>query len=79
VYPNPAHGTATLVLPTTLRGQAASQVEILNALGQAVLRRTVAAGGSDQIALPLSGLAAGIYTVRATTAGGSVAKQLRVE
>jgi len=79
VYPNPTHGTATLVLPATLRGQAASQVEVLNALGQAVLRRTVAAGGSDQIALPLSGLAAGIYTVRATTAGGSVAKQLRVE
>lgn len=79
VYPNPAHGAATLVLPTTLRGQGASQVEILNTLGQAVLRRTVAAGGSDQVTLPLSGLAAGIYTVRATTAGGSVAKQLRVE
>ncbi|MGI4835014.1 MAG: DUF4394 domain-containing protein [Janthinobacterium lividum] len=79
VYPNPAHNTAVLLLPTSLRGQAASEVEVLNTLGQAVLRRTVAAGGSDQIELPLGSLAAGIYTVRATTSGGSVAKQLRVE
>ncbi|NML64137.1 DUF4394 domain-containing protein [Hymenobacter sp. RP-2-7] len=79
VYPNPAHHAAVLLLPTSLRGQAASEVELLNALGQVVLRRTVAAGGSDQVELPLSSLAAGIYTVRATTSGGSVAKQLRVE
>ena len=79
LYPNPAHGTAMLLLPATLRGQSASQVEIFNTLGQSVLRRTVAAGGSDQVELPLSSLASGIYTVRATTATGAVAKQLRVE
>ena len=79
VYPNPAHGTAVLLLPATLRGQAASQVDVLNTLGQVVLRRTLPAGGADQLELPLSNLAAGIYTVRATTANGSVARQLRVE
>jgi hypothetical protein len=44
-----------------------------------VLRRTLAASAPDQLELPLGNLAAGIYTVRATTASGSVARQLRVE
>lgn len=79
VYPNPAHGAATLVLPQALRGQAASEVQIVNTLGQVVLRRTVAAASPEAVELPLNGLAAGIYTVRATTASGAVAKQLRVE
>ncbi|RZK61976.1 MAG: T9SS type A sorting domain-containing protein, partial [Hymenobacter sp.] len=79
VYPNPARGTATLVLPQALRGQASSEVTLVNTLGQVVLRRTVAAGTSELVELPLGSLAAGIYTVRATTATGAVAKQLRVE
>ena len=79
VYPSPASGKATLVLPQALRGNATSTVRLLNALGQAVLIRTVAPGSADAIELPLAGLAAGIYTVRATTVAGQVAKRLVIE
>ncbi|QKG56345.1 DUF4394 domain-containing protein [Hymenobacter sp. BRD128] len=79
LYPSPAHGTATLVLPQALRGTSASTVQLLNALGQVVLTRTMAAGAAPSLELPLSGLAAGIYTVRATTAAGLVAKRLVVQ
>ncbi|MGI4762222.1 MAG: DUF4394 domain-containing protein [Janthinobacterium lividum] len=79
VYPSPAHGTATLVLPQALRGNSASTVQLLNLLGQVVLTKTVAAGSSPTIELPLAGIAAGIYTVRATTEAGLVAKRLVVQ
>jgi len=79
VYPSPAHGTATLVLPQALRGNSASTVQLLNSLGQVVLTKTVAAGSGATIELPLAGIAAGIYTVRATTEAGMVAKRLVVQ
>ncbi|MDO7886212.1 DUF4394 domain-containing protein [Hymenobacter cheonanensis] len=79
VYPSPAHGTATLVLPQALRGNSASTVQLLNALGQVVLTKTVAAGSGLTVELPLAGIAAGIYTVRATTEAGIVAKRLVVQ
>ncbi len=79
VYPSPASGKATLLLPQALRGTGTSTVQLLNTLGQAVLTRTVAPGGADAIELPLAGLAAGIYTVRATTAAGLVAKRLVIQ
>lgn len=79
VYPSPAHGTATLVLPQALRGNSASTVQLLNSLGQVVLTKTVAAGSGTTVELPLAGIAAGIYTVRATTEAGLVAKRLVVQ
>ncbi|RZK32005.1 MAG: T9SS type A sorting domain-containing protein, partial [Hymenobacter sp.] len=79
VYPSPAHGTATLLLPQALRGTSSSTVQLLNSLGQVVLTRTLAAGGPDSIELPLAGLSAGIYVVRATTAAGLVAKRLVIQ
>jgi hypothetical protein len=79
LYPSPAHGTATLVLPQALRGTSASSVQVLNSLGQVVLTKTLAAGAAPSLELPLAGLAAGIYTVRASTAAGLVAKRLVVQ
>jgi hypothetical protein len=79
VYPSPASGKATLMLPQALRGNATSTVQLLNALGQAVLTRTIAPGSADATELPLTGLAAGIYTVRASTVAGQVAKRLVIE
>lgn len=79
VYPNPAHGTATLVLPQALRGTSASTVQLLNTLGQVVLTKTLAAGTAPTVELSLSGLAPGIYTVRATTEAGLIAKRLTVQ
>ena len=79
VFPSPAQGTATLVLPRALRGNAESTVQLLNVLGQIMLTRMLLSGGPDSLELPLAGLAAGVYTVRATTAAGLVAKRLVVQ
>jgi hypothetical protein len=79
VYPNPAHGTATLVLPQALRGTSASTIQLLNTLGQVVLTKTLAAGGAPTVELSLNGLAPGIYTVRASTEAGLVTKRLTVQ
>jgi hypothetical protein len=79
LYPNPAHGAATLLLPQGLRGPAASQVAVLNALGQVVLRRAVAPGSPEAVALPLGSLAPGIYTVRVQAGACVVSKRLTID
>ena len=79
VYPNPAHGTATLLLPVALRGTAATAVTVVDNLGRTVLSRTLAAGTAQTLELPLTGLAPGIYSVQARTSAGLVAKRLVVQ
>ena len=79
VYPNPAHGTATLLLPVALRGTAATSVAVVDNLGRTVLTRTLAAGTAEALELPLAGLAPGVYSVQARTAAGLVAKRLVVQ
>ncbi|WP_201980859.1 DUF4394 domain-containing protein [Hymenobacter rubidus] len=79
VYPNPAHGTATLLLPVALRGTQATTVAIVDNVGRTVLTRTLAAGAVETLDLPLAGLAPGIYSVQAQTATGLVAKRLVVQ
>ena len=76
LYPNPAHGTTALVLPATLRGGQPVPVAIVNSLGQVVRRATAT---TDELALPLDGLAAGLYTVQASTAAGTISRRLTVE
>lgn len=74
VYPNPtADGMLTVELlgyrqPVTLT--------LLNALGQQVLVREVAGNATPQLAL--NGLAAGVYVLRATTAGGTDTRRVVV-
>ena len=79
VYPNPAHGTATLLLPVALRGAAATAVSVVDNLGRTVLTRTLAAGAAETLELPLNGLATGVYSVQARTAVGLVVKRLVVQ
>lgn len=76
VYPNPAHGTATLLVPQELRNSGPATVQLLNTLGQVVLTRPIS---TDRTELPVSNLAAGIYTVRLNLPAGQVTKQLAVE
>jgi hypothetical protein len=74
LYPNPAHGVVQLSLPTALQGETL-RVAVLNALGQQVLSQ-VLPGGTALRTLPLTGLAAGVYTVRFNTSAGPVSKRL---
>jgi hypothetical protein len=79
LYPNPAHSTATLVLPYALRGAKATQVQVTDNLGRVVLTRTLTAGTTEMLELPIATLAPGIYSVQARTAAGLVAKRLVVQ
>ena len=79
LYPNPARGTATLLLPMALRGKAATAVSIVDNLGRTVLTRTLAAGTAETLDLPLTGLAPGVYSVQARTAAGLLAKRLVIQ
>ncbi len=64
LYPNPAHGSFTVLLPP-LAGQRTVRASLLNVLGQVVLTRTIAltpAGATATIGT--AALAAGVYTLR---------------
>jgi hypothetical protein len=72
VYPNPtADGQLTLELSGV--NAKASQLTVLNALGQVVHTGAVAAGTA---ALDLHKLAAGVYTFRVQTAGGVLTQRV---
>jgi parallel beta-helix repeat protein len=72
VYPNPTlDGRLTLEL--TGPQAKASQLEVLNALGQAVHRRTLAPGTAP---LSLAGLAPGVYTLRVHTEQGVLTQRV---
>ncbi|MCC3152020.1 DUF4394 domain-containing protein [Hymenobacter sp. BT770] len=79
VYPNPAHGAATLLLPLSLRGNQATVVTVVDNVGRVMLTRTLAAGAGKTLELPVTGLAPGVYSVLARTAAGLVAKRLVVQ
>ena len=79
VYPNPARAQATVAVPG-LAGTTAVQVELLNALGQVVLRRQAALPASGtQLVLPTAELASGVYVVRLTAGELLVTKRLTLE
>ncbi len=77
LFPNPAHATATLVLPAALR-VAPVGGQLYNALGQVVQSLALPAG-SGPATLDLRGLPAGGYLLRLTTAQGVIGKRLMVE
>jgi hypothetical protein len=79
VYPNPAQGTAALLLPATLRRNQPTPVVVADNLGRVVFRRTLAAGPAETLELPVAELAPGVYSVQAQTAVGLVVKQLVVQ
>ncbi|WP_201985969.1 fibronectin type III domain-containing protein [Hymenobacter rubidus] len=76
VYPNPSStGQLTLKL-SGLSG--AGQATLLNALGQTVLTKPLAAGSTEQL-LATRGLAAGLYTLRVTVAGQVLTRKVVLE
>lgn len=81
VFPNPAGpvGGATVRLPG-LRPQPPVAAELLNALGQAVWRGSWPVAALAQgAALPVTGAAAGVYTLRLRPQEGTVVKRLVVQ
>ncbi len=74
--PNPAHGTASLTLPT-VPGAASATLTLLDALGRAVRTRPATPGARTEF--NLSGLAPGLYALRATAGAATATQRLVVE
>ena len=75
LYPNPTAGSATLTLPGLRAGEV--QVDVLNALGQPLLRRTARpSAGLLAETLDLRALPMGVYLVRIHAPEGTVVKRL---
>ncbi|OUJ71092.1 hypothetical protein BXP70_22510 [Hymenobacter crusticola] len=77
LYPNPAHASVHLQLPTELAQQAV-QLSLVNALGQVVLEQQLSAR-QTAAELKLGSLAQGVYSMQLRTAAGLVTKRLVVE
>jgi len=76
VYPNPAHGRFTVLVPAVAAAPAV-QAELLNTLGQVVRRQSAslpAAGAT--LTVETTGLAAGVYTLRLTAGASTLAKRV---
>jgi len=78
LYPNPAAGSVALSLPANLAAQAVD-VALFNSLGQAVLQRRLPASANGARALPLGGVAPGLYTLRLQTSAGTLSQRLTVQ
>jgi len=78
VYPNPAHGSFTVVLPTQAAGQAAVQARLVNAVGQVVLEQAIvpAAGPAR---FNVSGLATGVYLLQMKVDGQLLSRRVVVD
>ncbi len=69
LYPNPARGSATVLLPAGLAGQ---PLRLRDALGREVRRFATPAFGATEATLDLRGLPAGLYLLRAGEATGKL-------
>ncbi|MVN74899.1 T9SS type A sorting domain-containing protein [Hymenobacter sp. HMF4947] len=78
IYPNPATGHASLLLPGAPATQPAT-VEVLDAVGRLVRHLTAPLGATLPAELGLTGLPAGLYAVRVATAEGQYIGRLVVE
>ena len=74
--PNPAHGTATVLVPA-LPGTSTATFTLLDALGRAIRTQTAPANAPAE--LDLNGLAPGLYAVRVQAGGSTATRRLVVE
>ncbi|WP_400193325.1 T9SS type A sorting domain-containing protein [Hymenobacter sp. B81] len=79
LYPNPARQQVTLTTPSSLSGQAL-EATLYNRFGRAVLtQRLSPAESARPVSLALTGLPAGLYTLRLSGGGQLLSQQLAVE
>jgi Zn-dependent metalloprotease len=79
VFPNPAHGRFTLLLPP-VAGQSVIQAELLNVLSQVVTSRTIALGADGARAeFATATLAKGVYVLRLTAGPRTLTQRVVVE
>ena len=79
VFPNPATaGRVSLSLPAAFSQQVV-EAQLLNSLGQLVLRRTLPATGDAVRSLALPGVPAGLYTLRLQSATGLSSQKLYID
>jgi hypothetical protein len=79
LYPNPAHSSFTLELPT-LAEATRVQAELLNTLGQVVRQQQVLTSEhSARLTVATAGLAAGVYTLRLQAGATTLTKRVVVE
>ena len=76
IFPNPAHGRATIQLPF-ISGAPAATLTLFNALGRTVRIQTAATSGRTE--LDLTGLVPGLYAVRTTAGAHATTRRLLVE
>ena len=76
VYPNPAQGRFTVLVPAVASASAV-QAELLNTLGQVVRRQSAAlpAAGAT-LTVETAGLATGVYTLRLQAGSSTIAKRV---
>lgn len=74
LYPNPA--TSTIAVGLTSVGEATVTVQVTDIAGKTMITNNSAVkAGSNEVTLDVSGLAAGIYMIKATLADGTVSVQ----
>ncbi|MBO2008303.1 beta strand repeat-containing protein [Hymenobacter negativus] len=79
LYPNPAHGTATVQLPA-VSGATTATLTVLDALGRVAQTRLVALpANGTRIELNLAGLASGVYALHVKAGSASTTKRFTVE
>ncbi len=76
LFPNPAHGRATVQLPA-VPGAPTATLTLLDALGRTL--RTQTAPTNSKAELDLAGLAPGLYAVRVAAGGSTAVRRLVVE
>ena len=74
LYPNPAHGSATVAMPA---GPGPATLTLLDALGRVV--RTQSAATGHDYSLDLAGLTPGVYALRVQAGAAVATQQLVVE